>query len=102
MQLFKKLFIDPFKEKYYIYSDKHTNGCIRVFWKKNRSGYTTDLQKAGVYYYEDVMNDSVRYPLLTCVTDLVEYKKRRFDTFYIKKKDVEKILGPIKTVCVSV
>jgi len=92
MQLFKK-FLNLFKTKYYIYSDKHTNSDVRIFWRKNRSGYTMDLNLAGIYYEEDVLNDKEYYPLLEDFEDLLKYRKAGFDTFYVKKKDVEKVLG---------
>ena len=92
MQLFKK-FLNLFKTKYYIYSDKHTDGFTRSFWRKNRAGYTIDLKMAGIYYEEDVLNDNKHYPLIEGFEDLLKYRKVGFDTFYVKKKDVEKILG---------
>lgn len=36
-------------KKYYIWSKKHTDGINCVFWGPNESGYTVNLNEAGVY-----------------------------------------------------
>lgn len=38
---------------YVIISHEHTNGDNFAFWGKNRSGYVTDITKAGLYSFEE-------------------------------------------------
>jgi len=94
-QIIKNLF----KPKYYIYSAKHTEGAVRVFWKPNRQGYTIDLNEAGVYSTEDMIRDKKFYPLITSLVETYSYQNDGFDTFYVKKKDIEKVFRK-KIVCV--
>lgn len=77
------------KKKYYIVSNKHTEGWTRTFWRPNDNGYTINLNEAGLY------DLGKRYPLITKdnIKDWGEY-----DTFYIDVNDVE-LLGK-KMTCV--
>lgn len=76
-------------KKYYIVSNKHTEGYIRTFWKFNNDGYTINLNEAGKYNLDE------KYPLITKnnIKDWGEY-----DTFYIAVEDVE-LLGK-RMICI--
>jgi hypothetical protein len=77
------------KNKYYIVSNKHTEGYIRTFWKSNDCGYTMNLNDAGLY------DLSKRYPLIT--KDNLQ-DRGKYDTYYISVDDIE-LIGK-KMICI--
>jgi hypothetical protein len=88
-----------FRTEYYIYSHKHTKGNLCNFWGPNKSGYTIDLNMVGIYYEKDVIKDKQWYPLISSKEELLKKITLNYDTFFIKKQDIEKVLGK-KRICV--
>jgi hypothetical protein len=75
--------------KCYVVSNKHTEGYTRTFWKPRSSGYTIDLNQAGIYEPDN------RYPLIT--KDNLK-DRGKYDTYYIPVDEVE-LLGK-KMICI--
>ena len=70
------------EDRYFIVSNKHTNGYLRTFWKPNDNGYTINLDEAGVYHLDN------RYPLVT--KDNLN-DRGKYETYFIAVKDIELI-----------
>lgn len=91
-------------KRYYIYSHKHTSGWNRTFYRPNHSGYTINLEEAGIYTEADYEKDKKYNPIITSRA-MLNYLTRKniahnaYDTFYIPVDRVFEILGK-KMVCV--
>lgn len=48
-------------EQYYLMSIKWTNGDNIVWWGPNDSGYTEDIENAGIYSAEQIKQHSIYY-----------------------------------------
>ncbi len=84
----------PEPKKYYIWSKKWTDDYNHKFWGPNKSGYTRDLNDAGVFTEDEI----AEFPVIT-KENLHEMKCHSRETsFAIAVEDVE-LLGK-KMVCV--
>lgn len=77
-------------KKYYIVSNKHTEGYTKTFWRPNSNGYTINLDEAGTYNKEDE-----KYPIIN-KANLSNWGK--YDNFLIAVEDIE-LLGK-RMVCI--
>jgi hypothetical protein len=93
----KTLVDDRNKDKtkfYYVWSKKHSNGSDLEFWGPSFSGYTSNLDDAGIYTLEDILKSSSRFETITkeTVRQIVSSKENRDDSFLIACDDVQ-LLG---------
>jgi hypothetical protein len=79
---------------YYIWSKKHSKGFDFVFWCPSFSGYTSNLDDAGIYTIDEIQKSSYRFETITKenIRKIKSGKENRNDSFLIACDDVQ-LLG---------
>jgi hypothetical protein len=83
-------------QKYYIWSKKHTHGINHVFWGPNHSGYTINLDEAGVYSRSELRHD---IPVMTPQNFKKLYREPQNDQSYAIPVEMVEQLGK-KMTCI--
>mgnify|MGYP001824730410 CR=1 FL=1 len=82
---------------YYLVSAKKWDGKHLVFWKQNKHGYTTDLNKAGMFSESSGALD--RFPRIETRQQFLDnFRQAKESSFAIPCVKINSICGPARIV----